>query len=58
MTNLRYATQRIAGDLLDEIINHLNKGNAFNDFTQEVEGLKLKQDQKKNRNCRSGLRNC
>ena len=58
LTNLRYATQKIAGDLLDEIINHLNKGNAFTDFKQEIEGLKLKQDQKKNRNyCRS-LRNC
>lgn len=58
LTNLRYATQKIAGDLLNEIINHLNKGNAITDFKQEIEYLKLKQGQKKNRNCRRSFRNC
>ena len=38
--NLRWATQRIKGQLLEEIINHLDKGNATNDFLYETARLK------------------
>ncbi len=58
LKNLRYATQRITGDLLDEIINHLDKGNALDDFTQEVERLMSKHNHKKNRTCHRSPHSC
>jgi len=40
LENLRSATQRIKGALLDEIIGHLDGGNAIDDFLYEVARLK------------------
>ncbi|HLF87530.1 MAG TPA: hypothetical protein VI451_01160 [Anaerolineales bacterium] len=40
LKNLRQATQRISGSLLDEIIGHLDQGNAVDDFLHEVALLK------------------
>lgn len=40
LTNLRYATQRIREPLLEEIINHIYKGNALDSFLHEAAYLK------------------
>jgi len=39
LTNLRYATQRISGELLDEILQHLDNHDANKDYCREVERL-------------------
>lgn len=40
LTNLRYLTQRITGDLLDEILQHLaDKQNHVDDYVKEVKRL-------------------
>ena len=40
LTNLRYATQRICRNLLDEIVQHLDKHNQVKKYLSEVEQLK------------------
>jgi hypothetical protein len=40
LQNLRYATQRIEGQLLDEILHHLDANNAVDDYLREVARLK------------------
>ena len=41
LINLRQATQRISGNLLDEIMQHLDKYNRVDDYLIEVERLKI-----------------
>ena len=42
LTNLRWATQRISGNLLDKIVQHLDKHNRMADYLLEVARLKAK----------------
>ena len=41
LTNLRWATQRIRGNLLDEIVQHLDRHNQVADYLIEVDRLKI-----------------
>ena len=40
LTNLRWATQRVCGNLFDEIVQHLNEHNQVDDYLLEVARLK------------------
>jgi hypothetical protein len=40
LKNLRYATQRISGDLFDEVLQHLENCDATDDYLREVARLK------------------
>ena len=48
LTNLRQATQRISGNLFDEIVQHLDKHNRMDDYLLEVARLKAEYNPFKN----------